>query len=81
MRPLSSGEPYVIAAVVGVVAHHPGEMDLAVGLAAQTVVGHRPDPGPVDMAKLIPLTLAVSAVLGLMSVLLIYADIVNPIVA
>ena len=39
----------------------------------------RPDPGPVDMAKLIPLTLAVSAVLGLMSVLLIYADIVNPI--
>jgi membrane-associated protease RseP (regulator of RpoE activity) len=41
----------------------------------------RPDPGPVDMAKLIPLTLAVSGVLGLMSVLLIYADIVNPIVS
>jgi len=41
----------------------------------------RPDPGPVDMAKLIPLTLAVSGILGLMSVLLIYADIVNPIVA
>jgi membrane-associated protease RseP (regulator of RpoE activity) len=41
----------------------------------------RPDPGPVDMAKLIPLTLAVSAVLGLMSVLLIYADIVNPVIA
>ncbi|MES1212320.1 MAG: M50 family metallopeptidase, partial [Leifsonia sp.] len=39
----------------------------------------RPDPGPVDMAKLVPLTLAVSAVLGLMSLLLIYADIVNPI--
>ena len=39
----------------------------------------RPDPGPVDMAKLIPLTLGVSAVLGLMSVLLIVADIVNPI--
>jgi membrane-associated protease RseP (regulator of RpoE activity) len=41
----------------------------------------RPDPGPVDMAKLIPLTLAVSGLLGLMSVLLIYADIVNPIIA
>ncbi len=41
----------------------------------------RPDPGPVDMAKLIPLTLAVSGILGLMSVLLIYADIVNPIIA
>jgi hypothetical protein len=33
------------------------------------------------MAKLIPLTLAVSGVLGLMSVLLIYADIVNPVVS
>ncbi len=41
----------------------------------------RPDPGPVDMAKLIPLTLAVSGVLGLMSVLLIYADIVNPVIS
>ena len=41
----------------------------------------RPDPGPVDMAKLIPLTLAVSGILGLMSVLLIYADIVNPIIS
>jgi len=41
----------------------------------------RPDPGPVDMAKLIPLTLAVSGILGLMSLLLIYADIVNPIIA
>ncbi len=41
----------------------------------------RPDPGPVDMAKLIPLTLAVSGILGLMSVLLIYADIVNPVIS
>jgi membrane-associated protease RseP (regulator of RpoE activity) len=41
----------------------------------------RPDPGPVDMAKLVPVTLAVSGVLGLMSLLLIYADIVNPIVS
>ena len=39
----------------------------------------RPDPGPVDMAKLIPLTLAVVAILGASSALLIYADIVNPI--
>jgi membrane-associated protease RseP (regulator of RpoE activity) len=39
----------------------------------------RPDPGPVDASKLIPLTLAVVVVLGGMSLLLIYADIVKPI--
>jgi Zn-dependent protease len=39
----------------------------------------RPDPGPVDTARLVPITLAVSVVLGAMSILLIYADIVNPI--
>lgn len=39
----------------------------------------RPDPGPVDTAKVIPLTFGVVIVLGAMSVLLIYADIVNPI--
>ena len=39
----------------------------------------RPDPGPVDMAKLIPLTLVVVAILGASSALLIYADIVNPV--
>lgn len=39
----------------------------------------RPDPGPVDIAKLIPLTLAVVVILGAMSLLLIYADIVKPI--
>ena len=39
----------------------------------------RRDPGPVDTAKLIPLTLTVVVVLGAMSVLLIYADIVKPI--
>ena len=39
----------------------------------------RPDPGPVDMAKLMPLTLAVVVVLGSMSALLIYADIVKPV--
>ncbi|MCU1527496.1 MAG: peptidase [Frondihabitans sp.] len=37
------------------------------------------DPGPVDTAKVIPLTFAVVAVLGAMSLLLIYADIVNPV--
>ncbi|RXZ70130.1 M50 family metallopeptidase [Agromyces albus] len=40
----------------------------------------RPDPGPVDMAKLMPLTLAVVVILGGMSALLIYADIVKPVV-
>jgi membrane-associated protease RseP (regulator of RpoE activity) len=39
----------------------------------------RPDPGPVDTAKLIPVTFAVVIVLGAMSALLIYADIVKPI--
>jgi len=39
----------------------------------------RRDPGPVDIAKLIPLTFAVVIVLGAMSALLIYADIVKPI--
>lgn len=39
----------------------------------------RRDPGPVDIARLIPLTFAVVLILGAMSVLLIYADIVKPI--
>lgn len=39
----------------------------------------KPDPGPIDTAKLVPVTLAVVVVLGLMSALLIYADIVKPI--
>ena len=39
----------------------------------------RPDPGPVDTAKLVPITLVVTVLLGAMSLLLIYADIVNPI--
>jgi membrane-associated protease RseP (regulator of RpoE activity) len=40
---------------------------------------HRRDPGPVDTAKLMPLTFAVAALLGGMSLLLIYADIVRPV--
>jgi membrane-associated protease RseP (regulator of RpoE activity) len=39
----------------------------------------RRDPGPVDTAKIIPLTMAVVVILGAMSLLLIYADIVKPI--
>jgi membrane-associated protease RseP (regulator of RpoE activity) len=39
----------------------------------------RPDPGPVDMAKLVPLTLIIVALLGASSLLLVYADIVNPV--
>lgn len=39
----------------------------------------RPDPGPFDAAPFIPITLAVVLVLGVMSALLIYADIVKPI--
>jgi membrane-associated protease RseP (regulator of RpoE activity) len=39
----------------------------------------RRDPGPVDTAKVVPLTFAVVVVLGGMSLLLIYADIVKPI--
>jgi membrane-associated protease RseP (regulator of RpoE activity) len=40
---------------------------------------HRPDPGPVDTAKVIPLTLVVVVLLGSMTLLLVYADIVKPI--
>ncbi len=39
----------------------------------------RPDPGPVDTAKVIPLTLVVVILLGSMTLLLVYADIVKPI--
>lgn len=39
----------------------------------------RPDPGPIDTARLVPITLVVVVILGAMSALLIYADIVNPV--
>jgi membrane-associated protease RseP (regulator of RpoE activity) len=39
----------------------------------------RKDPGPVDIAKLVPLTFVVVLALGVMSLLLVYADIVKPI--
>lgn len=42
-------------------------------------VFRRPEPHPVDVAKALPVAYGVAAVLVSMSVLLIYADIVNPI--
>jgi len=39
----------------------------------------RPDPGPIDTAKFIPVTLTIAVILGVMSALLIFADIVKPI--
>ena len=39
----------------------------------------RLDPGPVDMSRLLPLTNAVAIIFILMTVLLLYADIVKPI--
>ena len=39
----------------------------------------KPDPGPVNAARLVPITYVVIAILGGMSLLLIYADIVKPI--
>ena len=39
----------------------------------------RPDPGPFDIARLLPLTMVVVVLLGAMTVLLVYADIVKPI--
>lgn len=39
----------------------------------------KPDPGPIDTAKMVPITFGVVIVLGAMSILLLYADIVKPI--
>ncbi|WP_198008401.1 M50 family metallopeptidase [Leucobacter salsicius] len=39
----------------------------------------KPDPGPVDTAKMVPVTFAVVVVLGAMSILLVYADLVKPV--
>ena len=39
----------------------------------------RADPGPVDVAKALPVAYAVSVLLVAMSVMLLYADIVRPI--
>ncbi len=42
-------------------------------------VRRRPDPGYVDVAKALPLAYGVASVLIVMSVLLMYADVVNPV--
>ena len=39
----------------------------------------RRDPGPVNGARLVPVTLTIVVILGAMSLLLMYADIVNPV--
>jgi membrane-associated protease RseP (regulator of RpoE activity) len=39
----------------------------------------RPDPGYVDVAKLLPLTYAMSLIFLVMGALLVYADLINPI--
>jgi membrane-associated protease RseP (regulator of RpoE activity) len=39
----------------------------------------RPDPGPVDIARALPLAYGVAGLLIVMSALLVYADIVNPV--
>lgn len=42
-------------------------------------IRRKPDPGPVDTAKMVPVTLVVVVLLGAMSLLLMYADIVKPV--
>ncbi|WP_206427490.1 M50 family metallopeptidase [Leucobacter chromiireducens] len=39
----------------------------------------KPDPGPIDAAKMVPVTFAVVVVMGAMMVLLVYADLVKPV--
>ena len=42
-------------------------------------IRRRPDPGPVDTARMVPVTFVVVVLLGAMSLLLMYADIVKPV--
>ena len=39
----------------------------------------RPDPGPIDMSRMLPVTNVVALLFLVMTVLLVYADIVRPI--
>jgi membrane-associated protease RseP (regulator of RpoE activity) len=39
---------------------------------------HRPDPGPADSARLMPLTYVVASLLIVMTVVLVLADLFNP---
>ncbi len=58
--------------------HVVGALWEAVKRSGARVLG-RPDPGPVDVAKALPLAYAVATVLVGLSVLLMYADLVKPI--
>lgn len=58
--------------------HIAGALWEAVRRGIATLRG-RPDPGYVDVAKMLPVAYGVGALLMLMSVILIYADIVNPV--
>jgi membrane-associated protease RseP (regulator of RpoE activity) len=50
------------------------------GLRRQVArVRNRPDPGPVDVARALPIAYGVASLLIVMSVVLIYADLVRPI--
>ena len=40
---------------------------------------HRPDPGPVDIAKALPLTYAMSIALVFMGAITVLADLIKPI--
>ncbi|QIM17108.1 hypothetical protein G7067_12940 [Leucobacter insecticola] len=42
-------------------------------------IRRKPDPGPIDTAKMVPVTFVVVIALGAMSLLLIYADLVKPV--
>ena len=42
-------------------------------------IRRKPDPGPVDTARMVPVTFVVVVALGAMSLLLMYADIVKPV--
>ncbi len=58
--------------------HIAGALWEAVKRRSFTLVG-KPDPGPIDLAKTMPLTMLVVVLLAGMSALLIYADIVRPV--
>ncbi|WP_176491645.1 M50 family metallopeptidase [Curtobacterium sp. 'Ferrero'] len=58
--------------------HIAGALWEAVKRRSYKLVG-KPDPGPIDLAKTMPLTMVVVVLLAGMSALLIYADIVRPV--
>jgi len=58
--------------------HIAGALWEAVKRRAYVLAG-RPDPGAIDLAKTMPLTMVVVVLLAGMSALLIYADLVRPV--